>query len=520
MMNMSNMKFIFYRVCPAIIFAISLLSNTLHSQGVTDAVRWSSYNIGGTARTFGVGGAFGAMGGDFSVININPAGIGEYKKSEFVFSPGFSNTRTSAFLKSDPGVLERLTDSWFGIENIAVVISSNVTPYEDVNDRSSRRGGGETDSWLFSNFAFGFSKIADFNRSFSYRGFAPTSITQRWAELATGLQPSSLDDFEAGLAFDAWAIDQIGSTTEYLTDFDEYEGDVFRTQSVNQKGGINELSLAWAGNYARKLNVGLSLGIPFMSFEEQKIYRETDVSGDVPFFKDLLFTESLNISGVGINFKGGFIFNMDQKFRLGGAIHSPTWMRLTDGWQNTMQYNFDDQPASEILSSPRGNFRYRLNTPWRFVASAGSIYSLGEAMGFLNVDVEWVDYGNNRFDFTAFSNDPLEIEFTNQTNRDIGNQLDGALNIRVGSEIAVDVFRFRAGLQLAPSPFRGDDRNNNSISFGAGFRGDSFFMDFGVRIFNNREGYVPYLLADPMLEPNVDLTTKAVRGVMTVGFMF
>jgi len=45
------------------------------AQSLTDAVRYSTLIPGGTARAMGVGGSFGAMGGDFGVLTINPAGI-------------------------------------------------------------------------------------------------------------------------------------------------------------------------------------------------------------------------------------------------------------------------------------------------------------------------------------------------------------------------------------------------------------------------------------------------------------
>ena len=57
------------------------------AQNETDALRFSQFNYGGTARFMSMGGAFGALGGDFSSLAINPAGIGIYRRSEFSFTP-------------------------------------------------------------------------------------------------------------------------------------------------------------------------------------------------------------------------------------------------------------------------------------------------------------------------------------------------------------------------------------------------------------------------------------------------
>ena len=73
----------------------------MYSQNVGDAVRYSSYDPIGTARTLGVGSAFGAMGGDFSVIGINPAGIAEYRVGELNFTPSIASSNINAFFVDD-----------------------------------------------------------------------------------------------------------------------------------------------------------------------------------------------------------------------------------------------------------------------------------------------------------------------------------------------------------------------------------------------------------------------------------
>ncbi|EDP72012.1 hypothetical protein FBALC1_12962 [Flavobacteriales bacterium ALC-1] len=58
-----------------LMLSIGLISTSyILAQDITDAVRYSMDEIQGTARFRAMGGAFGALGGDLSSININPAG--------------------------------------------------------------------------------------------------------------------------------------------------------------------------------------------------------------------------------------------------------------------------------------------------------------------------------------------------------------------------------------------------------------------------------------------------------------
>ena len=62
------------------------IGSLVTSQSLSDALRYSTTYAGGTARTVGAGGAFGALGGDFGALSINPAGLATYRSSEITFS--------------------------------------------------------------------------------------------------------------------------------------------------------------------------------------------------------------------------------------------------------------------------------------------------------------------------------------------------------------------------------------------------------------------------------------------------
>ncbi|MBK8701721.1 MAG: hypothetical protein IPN29_20045 [Saprospiraceae bacterium] len=482
------------------LFFIGLSFGT-KAQNVTDAVRWSFTNPGGTARTLGVGGSFGAMGGDYSVININPAGLAAYRMSEFTISPSLSHNRTSSFMVGSGNVETKDRFNSFSLDNAALVFA---------NKKSS---GG-------SAFAFGFSKIADLNKNFSYTGSSNGSITRRFAERANGRDVEGLDDFEAYPAYAVGAIYDLDEDKNYETDFSPFD-DVRKNQKVDQEGYINELSFGWGGNFGEKFLLGVSAGIPFVSFQELKQYGESDATGDIPVFESLNYTEYLNTSGAGINFKAGFIYAPIRALRFGGAVHSPTWFTLNDDYYTRLDYRYNDGEAQYYDNrSPDGSFKYRLSTPAKAVGSIGTIYKLGPIQGFINGDVEWIDYNNNRFNFTSFSDDNAEEQNTIDINNEIESFLGSVVNVRLGTELAWGVLRLRAGIERGDSPLSADTKKIETTSLGVGVRDDRFFVDLGVRFRKYDEGYVPYVLLDPSEETLVNNKIEQTRVVVTAGFKF
>ena len=69
-----------------ILFVLGLTANTLKSQDISDALRYAVPNLNGTARYNAMSGAFGALGGDLSALNSNPAGAAIFNNSQFTIT--------------------------------------------------------------------------------------------------------------------------------------------------------------------------------------------------------------------------------------------------------------------------------------------------------------------------------------------------------------------------------------------------------------------------------------------------
>lgn len=481
-------------------------SINIHAQTISDALRYSNLEVGGTARTVGVGGGIGALGADFSVLSTNPAGIAAFRTNEFVITPGVYNSKITSLLKRGTGnepTEESLAK--FNLVNIGMIL--NYRP--------------QYSKWTTFNIGIGFNRLASYNQDFNFKGKSQGSIVQRFTELAND---DIFDDFEGVLAENASAI--YPSTTNpdvYTNDFEDLltspDYEVEREQFFQTKGSYSELVFSIGGNYDEKIMIGATVGVPFINYDETKIYEERDVDSSVIYFDELLFREDLSTSGTGINFKFGFIYRISQMFRVGASIHTPTAFKLTDNFSTQLRYDFTDNdgPSSTTADSPEGTFDYKLKTPWRAMANFAVLVN---RKGFITAEVEYVDYSASNFNLTANSSNIEDRDYEFDLNEQIGKSFKSAVNLRIGGEYAHENLRFRAGYGISGTPYADGNITNNAYSLGFGIREKSFYIDFAYKYSKITEGYVPYLLSDPELEQFVTNDIANTRIIMTAGFKF
>ncbi len=462
-----------YIMLTLILLSIGTIS---YGQTISDALRYAVLTPQGTARVAGVGGSFGAMGGDIGVMSINPAGLAGFYKSEFTFTPTITSTNTNAFLVEDSGNATTQSKTNFGMSNMAAVFVT-------------RPSSGK---WQTSNFTIGFQKVADLNKAFIFRGTSVGSYSESLSEVP-----------------------------ERIFGIPYQNASLAKEQIISQKGYVSELNLGWAGSYDNKLDIGISLGVPFVSFEEEKTYTEEDATNDLDVFNRYDRQDYLNASGAGINFKVGFIYKGIKPLRIGASVHSPSYLSITEDFGESDEYTFDDGDTDALESD--GTFKYKYKTPWKVNGSIGVLYNLGKIKGFANADVEFLDYSSSNFDLGAFSTEPDDINYGTELNTEIATQLGSVVNLRLGTELAYDKFRIRLGTGLLQSPYSTDSdegQYSSTYSFGIGLREENFYLDLSYARNSNDEGYIAY---NP---ENVDHTplanTETTKGVIqfTAGFKF
>lgn len=470
----------------------------LNCQNASDALRYSLTDPVGTARTVAVGGGMGAIGADFGSLTENPAGLAAYHFSEFVFSPSLFYNQTKSSLKGSAFLQENKYGA--GIDNLGLVIVRN---------------GYEGSNWKQVNFAIGFNRLNDYNRNIYFEGATTGSITDHWREQALHLNPDDLDDFASGLAYETGSIYDSNNDGVYESDFTDHANKpVFKSQSVESRGYQSELQFALGANYKDRLMLGASLGVPIISFREEKRYEEADPENLNPVFENLGYTEFLKTEGSGINLKLGAIFKFHDLFRLGLSFQTPSFLEIDETYETSADYSYLDngQVQSYEASSPQtGVFTYKIATPLRAAASFGSVIGKN---GFLGASVEYVDYTQSSFSMERDFRD-----FEQELNRDIDKQYQSALNLRAGAEIAIDVMRLRGGVFLQGSPYANENEYTTTYSLGLGVRGGRFFSDVALRHTRYDDGYLPYTTAsnDPQLVNNKH---QLNRLVLTLGYKF
>ena len=475
------------------------------SQTASDVLRYSNLRPGGTARYMGAGGAFGALGAEFGAISQNPAGLAMFRTSELVVTPALKFTNTETQLGNGSPYTD--DKSAFGFDNFGMVF--NTTPHNS--------------AWKTFNVAIGLNRQNNYHQSVYYEGQAQGSIMNEFFAdarntFASGGTEEDLYPFGSGLAWNTNAIYFQNDSLRYDL-YDNPNATLNRSHSLTTYGRMNEMILSFAGNYDEKLMVGVTVGVPFVNYRIEGEYNEDDpaggLNGNVPYFDRLTYTEYLRTEGVGVNLKLGVIYKISQALRIGGAFHTPTALRLTDTYSNSFQYAYEDGSGpvtSDVEDSPEGTTDYRLRTPWRAMASAAVVIKKN---GFLSADVEWVDYGANRYNLNAqvpsAENERIERELNNEIQR----KYQQAMNVRVGGELAVKKFRFRAGVNLNGNPEEGMDDYNVGYSVGAGVRGNAFYLDLGYRRGTGSGSVAPYGSA-PVA--TTDVVSSDV--LMTLGFKF
>lgn len=540
----------------------SLCALFVQAQNAQDALRFArTMPSAGTARALGMAGAGSAMGADLSAATLNPAGLALFRKSTFTFSPAlhFSSVNSG------------YADSSM-VNNSSAMKLSN-WGFAFVNNDCDCKG---LKSWTF---AFGQNQLADFSRNvYSAGNNTNSSITDYFAHEAKGQKPSSLNVADpstiAQLAYYTYAIYPTAEdSTRYFgsaqAGFDntpntDYPNGRMRTirqaMSQEERGRINEWFVSFAGNYQNFLYFGGTLGIDVLRYERNFTVLETDPTGNIRYFenrvnnpdkypletpfKSLEYKEYVKTTGTGVNAKFGLILAPTDFLRIGGSIQTPTAYTLTDNYSYSISQDlskyaggldpvsgkplFDKNPSASFT----GTYQYRYSSPYRM--TAGAMLLLGK-IGFVNVDVEMLDYASTKFSAQTFND-----RYFDATNTFMSTNFQQAYNYRIGGELRLDKVRLRAGYGLYGATLKANQLTyklpdgstktllgeSQYISGGIGYRKDNFFMDWGLLVNIQQDGYAPYNNAynaqtdGYKFVPTVANTWTRVMSTFTIGFTF
>lgn len=455
---------------------ISITFNLAQSQEVQDAVRYAQDNLIGTARFRAMGGAFGALGGDLSAINVNPAGSAIFSNNQLTLTFNSYNTDNDS--------------NYFG----------TTTSESESNFELNQTGGvfvfknrNTSSNWTKFSFAINYDNIDNFDDSVFSAGVNPTnSVDKYFISYANGVPLSVIDDNDpsryaeldhgaqqAYLGYWGYAINSTNDTnpnnTQYVSNVTP-GGNYYQENYIYSTGYNGKLSFNAAASYKDKLYIGLNLNSHFTDFARSSSFYESNKNklGADYTVTNLRFNNNLYTYGSGFSFQIGAIAKVTNEIRLGLAYDSPIWYDLNDEFSQNLtavSANVVNELPADVVDPQIINYYapYELNTPHKFTGSFAYIFG---KKGLISLDYSIKDYSNTEFDP---ENDP----YFRDLNTVINNTLTSSGELRLGAEYKINAWSLRGGYRFEESPYKNGRTigDLNSFSGGLGYNFGMFKLD-------------------------------------------
>ncbi len=460
-----------------VLLIIGLISSIGFSQNINDALLFSSSHNQGSARYNAMSGAFGALGGDFSAINDNPAGSAVFNNSSISGGLLLSNNQndTNYF-----GTQTSSSDS-----NLSINQLGGALVLKDAN--------GDSD-WTKFVIALNYQETQNFDKEYYISGDSNVSIDSYFLSHANGLvfqdiqalpgeylEEAYLDIAssygynyqQAFLGYYGGVIDPIDNSDPLNTmyvgtgDYSTVSQDYYYSSS----GSNSKFNFNASTQYKDVLYLGLSLNGHFVDVQRDSRIEETgyDAASALEY---VVFDNYLRTTGGGFSMQVGAIGKLGKVVRLGASFQSPTWYVFTDELSQRIDSNIADIDIGYINQNQITVFEdYKLRTPMKLTGSAAFVFG---KQGLLSVDYHYQDYNNMRMK-------PNSSHFQT-VNAQINNSLVGASSINLGGEYRIEKWSLRAGYRFEESPYENknimDDLTGYSLGFGYNFGRSKFDLAY------------------------------------------
>lgn len=519
------------------IAAFSMLANLAIAQNELDALRYSQTYMKGSARFTAMGGAFGALGGDISSFMVNPAGIGLYRSSEFTFSTGIFNSNLKTDYR-DNQAFDNYTTANIGNTGIVLTMYSN-------------------NATAIKNFNIGvsYNRVNDLSMNTTLSGYNNhNSISDYFAAQTNGIdrkffrKPNYNDPYylfnvrtddgkylplESILAWESFLIDpknDVDGNKVYISQLGINDA-VYQKRWENIRGFNDLINIPFGGNVYDVVYFGGSFDINNINYHSTRTHYEKAAEGNSTDpnrakLDQFWYDQFYNAYGTGYSLSLGIILKPIQELRIGVSYKSPTWTFIEEDYSAEMQSNFTNVQSTgpdnkNISQTPIYTNSYRVNSPQRLTGSVAAV--LGK-FAILSADFDWINYADMKM------KGDRDSDFSS-TNKTIKNTFRNTLNLRLGGEIKLTNFAFRAGYQYYQNPYKSEFLNGeyptHVYSSGFGYRTRSFFLDFAYSLTQQKNSYTLYDFYDPNFNPAIDIysgtATQNINKnayILTVGFKF
>lgn len=512
-------------------FVVSFVSfSSLFAQEPVDALRFSWLPSHGTARTQAIGGATTGLGGDITAVYSNPAGLGMYKTSEFVLTPGMTFTDNKSTYRGSTASDGR---SSFNYGPVGLVYA--MPSYRD-------------SKWKGSALGISISRAASFsNRIYTSGSNNQSSFSEKYLDQLIRNNATNLDDavwdypYGASLGLNTFLIDPTfdndGKLTGYASNASVSTG-LNQRQAIDTKGNISDFAIGLGSNYNDIFYLGGSLNINTLSYSRTSTFTESDATTDTDNdFNYFTAIDYLKTDGVGASIKLGIMAKPTEALRVGLSFHSPSWYSFKDTYTADLVTDTEGyegvkrQSSLDLNEGYAGEFNYRYRTPMKLALGASYFFgTLGDVKtqnGFISADVEYVDY--RQANMSAQNSNTADKEYFQSLNNTIDQVFKSAVNARIGGELKFETVMVRAGFAYYGNPYTNTFFYNNpghtvaasrtSVTGGLGWRNKGMFVDLACVYQMIKDGYYPYEL-DTTEFDIARIKANQVNVLLTLGFKF
>jgi long-subunit fatty acid transport protein len=464
------------------IILVLFIGTSAFSQDITDALRFSSHEINGTARYTAMGGAFGALGGDISAININPASSAVFLNNKFSGSLDLTSVNNDAFYGGNSNTT---SSSNFDLNQLGAVFVF------EANNQDA----------LFKKLTLGFSynRTNNYDNEYFVNGDNVETIADYFINRAEG---TALNTFDQGLSNPIGAYRDFGRRENFAAqqgfigyntfiidaanpdnpNNTTYVSNVFgasfnQNYSETTRGSSGKYTINGGGMIGDRLHLGLNLNFHFSEYRRETLFDEFNSGTGV---NEIFFDNDLRIRGSGFSFQLGGIAKITEEWRLGFTYDSPTWMSISEELIQRLETVRAGGNTPAIIDPDILNIYpdYNFKTPGRLSLSTAYVFG---GSGLISFDYSYKDFSAMEFTSSGFG-------FQND---EISNLMTGASTFNLGGEYRIQNTSLRAGYFIQESPYLDENflGDTTGYSFGLGFNFGNAILDFSYqRVEQDRQG--------------------------------
>ncbi len=467
-----------------LILALNISIMTVAQEITTaDALRYAINNMNGTARFRGMSGAFGAVGGDLSAMNINPAG-------SLFFNNNFASATITSFNQNNNanyfGTRTKENFSTLDLNQIGAVLVFNNT--------------AENSDWDKISVGLNYDNTNNFDNRIFTAGRNPiNSISKYFVDQANFVTNTPFNDTQFDMGFETYIINPSdGNPNVYVSNVSpggNYYQDFFATTN----GYNGKITANIATSYKNKLFLGINLNAHFTDYiTTSRLYEfneNPENPNTQPTVREIVFDNQLSTYGSGFSFNLGAIYKLNDSFRVGASYESPTWYQLNDELIQDL-YTFGN------INVPTGNENrfyegpifvfptYRLRTPSKITGSAAYIIN---KKGLISIDLAKKDYSNTEFKNTNLNN-------FRELNSQMSTELKNAYEVRIGGEYKIKQWSLRGGYRFEESPYETGDIVGDLTGYSAGVGYNFGESRLDVSYANSHRNYNQNLISSGMTD--------------------